>query len=535
MFVATVPNRKSPPAILLRESYREGGKVKTRTLLNVTSWPKARILALKRLLKGEFDSGISEQSEPQQGKAVGALYALSEIAGRIGLTKALGRGRKARLALMLVLARLMLQGSRLATVRWAEEEAVDEVLGAGKFDEDDLYATLDWLAVEQEAIEERLFKQRYGKTPPSLFLYDVTSSYLEGEENELADYGYNRDKKSGKKQIVIGLLTDHKGAPVAVRVFQGNTSDQNTVGEQVKALANSFGIKEVTLVGDRGMLKGPQIDKLPEGFRYITAITKPQIRSLMEKGILQYQLFDSQVCEVEHEGIRYILRRNPVRAEDMKESRKSRLSKLQTFAKKQTDYLAAHPKAKSEVAGKRVQTKLQQLKIAGWVKVLIEDRIISLTIDEAAEAEESLLDGCYVIKSDLSRTVADSQTIHDRYRALEQVERDFRTMKTGHLEVRPVYVRKESRTRGHVFVVMLALLIQRHIEACLNAHFAKASETPPVVEVIRLLDRICIYQHEVEGICLHKIIKPSPRQAELLLALNVSLPKRLVTDKMVSM
>lgn len=535
MFVATVPNRKSPPAILIRESYREGGKVKTRTLQNITNWPKPRILALQRLLKGELDNGIPEEIEPEQGKAIGALYALSDIARKIGIAKALGRGRKARLALMLVVARLILQGSRLAAVRWAEEEAVDEVLGAGKFDEDDLYSTLDWLAEGQERIEERLFKERYGNTPPALFLYDVTSSYLEGEENELADYGYNRDKKNGKKQIVVGLLTDPKGLPVAIRVFKGNTGDQNTVGDQVQALAKRFGVTDVTLVGDRGMLKGPQIDNLPDGFRYITAVTKPQIRSMLEKGILQYRLFDNHVCEVEHDGIRYIMRRNPVRAEEMAESRRMRLNRLQTLTEKQTEYLAVHPRASQEVAFKKVQTRLQRLKLSGWVKVEILKREINLTVDEAAYREESLLDGCYVIKSDVPKSVADSQVIHDRYRDLEQVERDFRTMKTGHLEIRPVYVRKESRTRGHVLVVMLALLIQRHIESCLKTHFAAESEIPQVLDVLRSLDRLCIYRQEIEGISIHKIMKPSARQAELLSALSVTLPKMIVTEKMVSM
>ncbi len=531
MFIAHVPNRKSPPAILLRESYREGGKVKTRTLQNITHWPKTRILALQQLLKGEFDEGIPSESDVRQGKAVGALYVLSEIAKRCGVAKVLGRGRKSRLALMLVLARLQLQGSRLATVRWAEEQAVAEVLGVSNFDEDDLYATLDFLAEEQAVIETRLFRYRYGKTPPSLFLYDVTSSYLEGEENELAEYGYNRDGKKGKKQIVIRLLTDHKGDSVAVRVFQGNTTDPKTVETQIRILADRFGVTEVTLVGDRGMLKGPQLDKLPEGFRYITAITKPQIRSLMEKGVLQYHLFDELVCEVEHGGVRYILRRNPVRKLELAESRHSKLRKLQALAAKQTAYLAEHPKARLESARKKVQAKLQQLKLSGWVQLAVCDQTINLITDEAAKADEALLDGGYVIKSDLPKTTADTQTVHDRYRDLAQVERDFRTLKTDHLEVRPIYVRKESRTRGHVLVTMLALLIQRHIQTCLKTHFAAEKEIPQVTEVLRSLDRLCIYREELQGLHLHKIMRPSPRQTEYLTALSVTLPKKLMTLK----
>lgn len=215
MYIATVPNRNSPPAILLRESYREDGKVKNRTLANLTHWKPERIDALGRALKGEFD-GLS--GAPQSGEIFGVVFALKRLADELGITAALGKSKAATLALFLVLARIAHGGSRLSAVRWAQQHAVDDILGLAAFDEDDLYAALDWLAEEQTRIENGLYEtylEQCGQ-PPALVLYDVTSSYLEGEQNELAGYGYNRDGKRGKKQIVVGLLTAADGEPLAV-------------------------------------------------------------------------------------------------------------------------------------------------------------------------------------------------------------------------------------------------------------------------------------------------------------------------------
>ena len=220
----------------------------------------------------------------------------------------------AKLALFLVLARVAHQGSRLSAVRWAQDQAVAEVLGLGKFDEDDLYAALDDLAARQGKIEKALYRRYLARRgqPPRLFLYDVTSSYLEGEKNELGEYGYNRDGKRGKLQIVIGLLADEEGEPLAVRVFEGNRSDPTTVVEQIQILQEQFGVEELVFVGDRGMVKSKGKQALTAaGLRYITALTDPQIRRLLAQGTLQLSLFSEQVCEVQGEGVRYILRRNP--------------------------------------------------------------------------------------------------------------------------------------------------------------------------------------------------------------------------------
>jgi transposase len=527
MYITIVPNRNSPPAILLRESSRVGGKIKTRTLQNITHWPKSRIAILKGLLKGDFDHAMPDSGDIHQGKAIGAIFALHELAKRMGIKKALGGHSKASLALLMVVARLLDQGSRLSAVRWGSEQCVQEVLGVDEFNEEDLYEALDWLADSQSRIERALFKSRNGsKTPPSLFLYDVTSSYLEGDHNELSAYGYNRDGKTGKKQIVIGLLTDGTGEPVAVRVFKGNTCDPATVAEQIRTLSMEFGVTEVTLVGDRGMLKGPQIESLPEGFRYITAISKPQVRSLLEQGVLQYDMFDTAVCEVQgDDDVRYVFRRNPVRAEEISQGRSSKLASLQTFVNTRNDYLIAHPRAKAEISQKDCAEKAERLRISGWAHIEMKDRVLCVRVDDEALKSESHLDGCYVIKTDLSKAVADAETVHARYKDLAYVERDFRAMKSECLEVRPVYVRKESRTRGHVFVVMLALLMRREMQKLLENHYIQ-KEIPGVNEVIRSLDRICVYKQEFGGVMVGRIPVPTEAQSEYLEALGIILPKR---------
>jgi len=269
---------------------------------------------------------------------------LRAIAERVGLPQALGHGRDGRLALWQVLARLIDQGSRLSAVRLAESHAACEFLGLDAFHEDHLYRNLAWLAHHQERIETQLFRRRYGSTGPQLFLYDVTSSYLEGVKNILAAFGYNCDGKDGKQQLVIGLLSGPDGTPVSVRVFEGNTQDPTTIPTQIQALTKCFGVKDVTLVGDRGMLKHPQLELLKDhGFHYITAITKAQIRKFLKDGVFQMSLFDEIIAEVECEGVRYILRRNPLRAKELLQSRQDKVASLRTRLAKENQYLEDHP------------------------------------------------------------------------------------------------------------------------------------------------------------------------------------------------
>lgn len=460
---------KSYTRHLLRTSFRENGKVKHKTIANLAGCSEHEIKAIKLALKHKDNLSALvciKDIKTVLGKRIGAVWTMSVFADRIGITKALGGDRNGKLALCQVIARIIDQGSRLSAVRFAQRHAVCEVVGIDKLDEDDLYENLAWLSDQQENIEKKLFKQRFPNKEPMLFLYDATSSYLEGVCNQLAGWGYGRDKKKGKMQIVVGLLAGPDGLPVAVRVFQGDTNDTKTVSEQVRILANSFGAKQVTLVGDRGMLKGPQIDKLPDDFRYITAITKPQIRKMLEARVLQYELFTDIVCEVEYSSVRYVLRRNPMRAEQIVMTRQSKLESILKLVKERNNYLAEHPRATIDAALKKVSAKIKKLKTEKWLNATATQRVITIEKDESALEQAALLDGCYVIKSDVPKEFADAKTLHDRYCDLENVERAFRTMKTAHLEMRPVFVRKIKSTKGHAFVVMLALLLQRELERC---------------------------------------------------------------------
>ncbi|BCL63049.1 hypothetical protein DGMP_37420 [Desulfomarina profundi] len=270
MYITTTKSKgknKVYKSVLLRESYREGTRVKNRTIANLTHCKPNEIKALQLAMRHKNDPDklemlLGSHVENRQGRSVGAVWVLNRLAENIGLTKVLGKSNEAMLSLWMVMARLIDQGSRLSAVRLAREHGISELLGLVDFDEDDLYHCLDWLCDNQAEIEKKLFKQTYGEQIPSLFLYDVTSSYLEGQCNELGDWGYNRDKKRGKKQIVIGLLCDEDGIPVSIRVFKGNTLDFHTIGCQIKKVAEEFGCQQVTMVGDRGMIKSSQIQEL---------------------------------------------------------------------------------------------------------------------------------------------------------------------------------------------------------------------------------------------------------------------------------
>jgi len=451
---------------LLRDSYRDKGKVKHRTLANLSHCSDEEIAAIRLALKHKSNLsalGTAEDIKTKQGTRIGVVYTVNILSERIGLVKALGHHSQGRLALWQVIARLINQGSRLSAVRLAESHAACDILGLDSFNEDSLYNNLAWLCRQQEAIEKRLFRHRYGDKAPELFLYDVTSSYLEGVKNILAAFGYNRDRKKGKMQLVIGLLTGPDGTPVAVRVFEGNTQDPKTVGEQVRSLASSFGVKGVTLVGDRGMLKQKEINLINDKrFHYITAITKPQIKKLIADGVFQMDLFDERLCTLKWDNVRYILRRNPERAKELANNREAKLMRIKELLKEKNGYLAEHSRAKIGVAQRKVLETIKRLRIDKWVDVVIHGRAMELVIDEEIKKQTAQLDGCYVIKTDLSTKVATAETVHDRYKDLAQVERAFRTFKSG-LEVRPAFVRKEESTRGHVFVVMLAYLLEREL------------------------------------------------------------------------
>lgn len=512
---------------LLRQSYRENGKVKHRTLANLAHCSPQEINAIKLALSHKGDLSVLHTIEDlttRQGLRLGAVFCLKTLAQRLGLTHALGSHRQGRLALWQVLARLIDQGSRFSAVRLAQSHAACDLLGLDSFNEDALYDNLAWLAQHQQTIEQRLFRRRWGTNPPQLFLYDVTSSYLEGVNNLLAAFGYNRDGKKGKQQLVIGLLTGPDGTPVAVRVFAGNTQDPQTVPEQIRTLSHRFGVKKITLVGDRGMLKQPQLDQLKD-FHYITAITKAQINKLLKQQVFQMSLFDEQVTEVQSDTVRYILRRNPTRAEELAQSRQDKRAALQRLLAEQNRYLTEHPRAVAEVAQRKGTQRAKQLKIDGWVEVTAQGRTLEMTLHETALQQAAQLDGCYVIKTDLPTALATRQIIHDRYRDLAQVERAFRTFKSGHLELRPIFVRTEASTRGHAFVVMLAYLLERELDAC----WRQLEVTVP--EGIDELGSLRGVEITLGPVTCQKVPQPTGLSQQLLRAADIELPAVLPLQK----
>lgn len=531
MYIATVPNRNSPPAILIRESYRDHNKVKSRTIANITNWNPARIEALRRALRGDFDH-LSD-ADPSVGPVFGLLYALARIAEALGITAAFGKSRLGKLALFLVLVRLAHQGSRLSAVRWAEDHAVAEVLGLRPFDEDDLYAALDDLCARQEKIEQILY-QRYLRrrgSPPTLFLYDVTSSYLEGEHNALGEYGYNRDGKRGKLQIVIGLLADSEGEPLAVRVFAGNTADPATVADQIKLVKEQFGVEELVFVGDRGMVKskGRQILK-DANLRYITALTDPQIRRLLAEGTLQLGLFHEKICEVETDGVRYLLRKNESEAAREKHRLEDKLTKLAEKIERRNQQVEASMRCQPEAGVRQLQAWINRYRLTGLLDLRLEARVLTLVKNEAAIERALELAGCYVVVSDVSKDRMTGQEVHDSYVGLQKVERDFRTMKTGLLEVRPVFVRKESRTRGHVFACMLALKVSREMERRLQAAFGTTdsdAHTITLSDSLVALSRLCLLNYPIDAnTTVTRLPKPDGRQKQILTALGITLPEK---------
>ena len=535
MYIARVPNRKSRPAILLRESYREGGKVCTRTIANLTNWAPERIVAMERLVKGEFDDWSGEMTS---GEIFGVLFALKQLADQVGITRVLGSAAESRLNLFLILARIAHGGSRLSAVRWAKQHTVADVLALEEFDEDDLYAALDWLASQQERIERELY-QAYVKAqgqPPVLVLYDVTSSYFEGECNELGQYGYNRDGKRGKQQIVIGLLTAEDGEPLAVRVFEGNTADPTTVASQITILKEQFGIAEVVMVGDRGMIKAKGKAALSaQGFRYITALTDAQVRTFLKEGVLQTGLFDVPLCEVEHDDKRLIVRRNEIVRVREERRREDKLAQLQAKIADRNAFVKNSRRASAATGLAALQRWAKRHKLAAFVTLALNERVIVCTIDQEAKAQDALLDGCYLLETDVPQGLMDAKAVDARYRDLQKVERNFRTVKTTFLEIRPIFLRKAERTKAHVFVAMLALKITRRFEADLHRTFGSTEDDPAAItpdDALVALGRLTyLYSTDRNGQRHTHLPRPDDQQAKILDAIGLSFPLKAKADK----
>ncbi len=471
----SVQGGKTYGSVLLVEGVREpvirppgrppkDAPVKTRvvhhTLANLSRLPEPLIALIEQFCQGKVPTGAAPPVHV--GPCYGVLAGLHALASELGLVAALGPDRPAKLALFMIYARVAWQGSRLAAVRWAEDHAVAEVLGLDSFDEDDLYRALDWLQANQGRIERALAPKL---EPGATFLYDVTSSYFEGQCNELAAHGYNRDGKRYKKQVVAGLLTDAQGEPLSIQLYPGNTGDPQSFQPTVEKLKVRFEAKEIVVVGDRGMIKKMGKAALgAAGYRYVTALTDPQIRKLLANQALSPELFDEEPAAVNYEGRRLILRCNPPTRELDRQRRLSQDQRLEQRLAAGNARLAQKPRAKVETLRKQAQGWIDHYGFSAWLTIKVDERSVSWSKDEAVAADLALLDGCYVLETDVPAAAADTRTVHTRYMSLMDVERDFRTMKTGLLEIRPIFLRKAARTEGHALVTMLALKLVRALD-----------------------------------------------------------------------
>jgi transposase len=529
MYVDISTSKGKYTRCLLRDSYRENGKVKHHTVANLSSCSEEEIRAIQLALKhkGKLEEMLKPCAtvELKQGLSVGAVWLVYQLARQLGIPETLGNTREGKLALWQVIARVIDQGSRLSAVRLAGTHAACDILGLKTgFDEEHLYRNLDWLEKGHAAIETRLYQWQYPLgNKPELFLYDVTSSYLEGTHNEWAAFGYNRDGKKGKMQIVVGLLCDQEGRPLSIEVFAGNTQDPATVASQIRKLAERFGGGVVTFVGDRGMVKSKQVeDLLSHGFHYITAITKPQIETLLAQGVIGMTLFDQVLAEVQADNVRYVLRRNPVRADELRANRESKLERVRVEARRQTEYLSKHNRASVAVALQKVQAKAQHLQLSGWVQIEEASRLLTVTVLPEALAEASKLDGCYVLKTDVKAAQCPMEVIHARYKDLAKVEWAFRTSKTVELEMRPLYLRLAERTSAHALVVMLAYRITQE----LSERWRTINQT--VAEGLRNLETLCMMEVSIqEQPRYNQIPEPLPLLQQLLDLAQVQLPGAL--------
>jgi hypothetical protein len=480
MYVTRVPNRGSPPAILLRESYRDGAKVKTRTLANLSRWPEVKVEALRQVLKGEPLGAAPARLEILRSLPHGHVAAVLGMTRKLGLARLLPRRpeRLASLALALVVARVIEPAAKLATARQLSEATAAHSLGAvldlGEVDEDELYAALDLLGAAQPKIEAALARRHL--QDGCLVLYDLTSSWFEGRCCELARFGYSRDGKRGKLQIVFGLLCNAEGCPIAVEVFEGDTADPTTLADQVAKLKERFALDRVVLVGDRGMLTSARIeqDLEPAGLDWITALRAPAIQALAgERGPLQLSLFDerelAEITSPDYPGERLIVCRNPDLAAERARKRAELLAATeQDLAKiRAATRRASRPLRGQAAIALKVGAVLGRRKVAKHFGLTITDEGLSFARDEAAITTEAALDGFYVLRTSVPAEALDAPATVRAYKSLAQVERAFRSLKSVDLEVRPIHHRLAARVRAHVFLCMLAYHVVWHLRRAL--------------------------------------------------------------------
>ena len=477
MYIESVPNRNSPPAVLLRESYRDGGKVKKRTLANLSKWPATLIEGLRVLLKGGTAvARLEDAFEIVRARPHGHVAAVLGTLKKLRLERLIAPQRcpERDRVLAMIVARVLEPGSKLAATRnLAEATAGDslaETLALGAVDEDDLYAAMDWLLNRQERIEQTLARRHL--SDGALVLYDLTSVYLEGRCCPLAKRGHPRDGKRGKLQIEFGLLCDAEGRPVAVEVFPGKAADPATVGVQIDKFRARFGLKKVVLVGDRGMLTEARIREAvkPAGPDWIGALRGPAIRKLVESGAVQLSLFDeTDLVEVRadaYPGERLMVCRNPLLADERARKREQLLEATEKLLE---PIVAATRREKRRLTGEdkigeRVGKVIGTFKMSKHFDWRIDDnRAFGYHRNAASIAAEAALDGLYVIRTSLSESELDDQGTVRAYKRLSTVERAFRSLKSVDLKVRPVFHRTAERVRAHVLLCMLAYYVEWHM------------------------------------------------------------------------
>ena len=475
MYIETVPNRNSRPAILLREGWREGKKIRKRTIANLTNWPNEKVEALRRLLKGERMVGVTESFLIERSLPHGHVEAVVGTIKKIGLDKVISsqRCRARDLVVAMISERLLNPCSKLATTRLWHTSTLAEELEVADADEDELYDAMDWLLGRQKRIEKKLAARHLSEG--DLVFYDVSSSYYEGRKCPLAFFGHDRDGKKGKLIIVYGLLTDREGRPVAVEVYPGNTGDPTTVPDQIDKLRNRFGFQRVVLVGDRGMLTQTQIDKLKEypGIGWISALRFRAIRKLANDGNLQMSLFDEQnlaeISSAEFPGERLIACYNPLLAGERKRKREKLLAATEKELEKIVRQVARRTKTplnKVEI-GKKVGKVINRFKVGKHFKVVIEEGAFSFKRDEERIRRESELDGIYVIRTNESENRISAEDTVRSYKNLEKVESAFRCMKGLDLLIRPIFHRTEDHVKAHIFLCMLAYYVEWHMRQAL--------------------------------------------------------------------
>ena len=474
MYIEAVPNRGSPPAILLRQSLRENGRVRKRTLANLSDWPTPLVEGFRTLLKGGVavaEEGIRIRRALPHGHAAAVLGTIRAI----GLDRLLGRPtdkRLAPLAIALIASRLVSPASKLATARDLAADTAGSSLGRllqlGAVDEVELYRALDWLGARQAAIETALARRHL--KDGALVLYDVSSSWLEGRCCELARFGYSRDGKKGKLQIVYGLLCAADGCPVAVEVFEGNTADPTTLATQIDKLKQRFGLSRVVLVGDRGMITSARIraELAPAGLDWITALRAPQIRALVDSGAFQLSLFDerdlAEITAPEFPGERLVVCKNPLLAEERARKREDLLRATEAALTKLADQIArgTGPTGQDKI-GRAVGRIENRYKLAKLFDITVGEDRFTFGRNPARITAEARLDGFYVIRTSVEDKALAADNVVGAYKSLARVERAFRSLKTVDLHLRPIHHWLAPRVRAHVFLCMLACHVEWHM------------------------------------------------------------------------